>query len=225
MYYPREAVPLEKGETMNNPRCGINAILMGLVVIALVVVMTECGKKADDEDNGGGDTDTDTDTDADTDADSDSDADGDTDTGEDTDTDTGTDTDTEDEEDYWEDGACNNGLSANECRNITFEGCCDDRGNVVWCQNEVKQLLYCRICESSCGWSASHSYYTCEEQGEDPLGEHPIECPQGGDADTDTDTDVDADTDSDTDTNTDTDTDTDTDADTDTDTDADTDIK
>lgn len=104
--------------------------------------------------------------------------------GPDSGTDTDTDTDTGTGGDYWEDGTCNGDPdqgadpSSTDCNGLTFEGCCDEQGNVVWCVNE---LLGCFNCdadgEGPCGWDLANSFYNCDGSGVDPSGENPFNCP------------------------------------------------
>jgi len=66
--------------------------------------------------------------------------------------------------------------SGTDCAGVTFEGCCDDKGRVVFCDDKK---LYCIDCSKGpeCGWNAQASYYDCgTEGGEDPSGKNPKNC-------------------------------------------------
>jgi sugar lactone lactonase YvrE len=67
-----------------------------------------------------------------------------------------------------------------DCSGITYEGCCDLMGRVLYCK---KNNLYCIDCADGfeyCAWNSS-GYYDCgQEDGMvDPLGQFPLQC--GGD--------------------------------------------
>jgi hypothetical protein len=143
-----------------------------LSTIAFVLLFGNCG---DDSDSGGGDTDADSDLDIDTDADSDSDSGSDTDA----------DSDTNPLGDFWEDGYCGDyahGVPASlDCDGIGYEGCCDDEGRSIWCE---QQMLWCRDCPAEqmyCSWMETYyglAYYDCDttDWGPDPSGNHPEDC-------------------------------------------------
>ena len=62
------------------------------------------------------------------------------------------------------------------CTYIEFEGCCDEKGRLVYCEDDT---LYCIDCdkegEAECGWSGA--YYDCGTKGsEDPGGDFPKWC-------------------------------------------------
>ena len=62
------------------------------------------------------------------------------------------------------------------CNGITFAGCCDYKGRVLYCQNGS---LYCIDCSSipSCGWDAQDGFYDCSTGGgTDPSGVNPKSC-------------------------------------------------
>jgi hypothetical protein len=159
-------------------------LLLGLV---MAIGFVGCG---DDDGGGSSDTDVDTDTDTDTDADTDTDTDADSDT----------DSDTDADGDYWTDGYCpgqdtsGNDIQASaDCQDVTYEGCCDDAGNQIFCSNEI---LYCWPCVTEwsafCSWytdTNGDSYYSCTDtdNGPDPTGTFPESCsgeePDAGAAD------------------------------------------
>lgn len=98
--------------------------------------------------------------------------------------DLGEDTDTI--SDYWQDGVCpptETGYPASaDCKDIVYEGCCDEEGRVIWCYNN---LLYCQDCAAEdkvCTWATSpygdHEYYACRDEygGSDPSGVFPENC-------------------------------------------------
>ncbi|MBM4394983.1 MAG: hypothetical protein FJ087_04760 [Deltaproteobacteria bacterium] len=76
--------------------------------------------------------------------------------------------------------------SADSCEGSveSYEGCCDNKTRVVWC-DEGK--LYCLDCMASenpesqqCGWgSEEQPFYICGGTGEDPTGTAPLECAEG----------------------------------------------
>lgn len=76
--------------------------------------------------------------------------------------------------------------SASSCpEGLIFEGCCDAKGRIVWCE---AGLLYCSDCAAEafpareCGWllydnrGRPANYYACGGKGEDPTGAHAREC-------------------------------------------------
>jgi hypothetical protein len=68
-------------------------------------------------------------------------------------------------------------VSAVDCGDVSFEGCCDDLGRVIWCDGG----LYCIDCVESdgvCGWNEGALFYGCnaEATGEDPSGDNPLQC-------------------------------------------------
>ena len=110
--------------------------------------------------------------------------------------DTGTETNTGTTNDYWLNGYCPGEsaqqqpiVASNNCADVAFAGCCDDSGNVLYCQ---ENKLYCYPCGSYpqysyCSWyedipddTAQETlyYYWCTEtdNGPDPSGNFPREC-------------------------------------------------
>lgn len=69
--------------------------------------------------------------------------------------------------------------SGSDCGDVTYEGCCDDLGNVLWCDGEELYCLGCAAQDAFCGWMVDVSdWYGCmeTETGADPSGENPIDC-------------------------------------------------
>ena len=70
---------------------------------------------------------------------------------------------------------CNGGQCAvpvDPCGGISFEGCCD--GNELnYCDDGKIETLNC----NSCGWNKQANFYDCGQQGADPSGTYPLECP------------------------------------------------
>jgi hypothetical protein len=85
------------------------------------------------------------------------------------------------ETDYWEDGTCAGGgtVSSTDCQDVSFEGCCDESGYVIWCEYNMLFCVDCAGIEGECGWNEEQQWYDCAEApgGEDPSEEHPIDCP------------------------------------------------
>jgi len=79
--------------------------------------------------------------------------------------------------DYWVDGYCpgvEGGSpvpASDDCGNITDVGCCDGRGNLVYC---AQGRLYCNACaadyDAACSWNVSYYDCTPTDQGPDPGG-------------------------------------------------------
>jgi len=67
---------------------------------------------------------------------------------------------------------------AQDCGDLTYEGCCD--GDLLkWCENNAVQSQNCAN-NPSCGWSAPQGFYNCNTNGgEDPSGQHPKNCDGG----------------------------------------------
>jgi len=66
--------------------------------------------------------------------------------------------------------------SAPTCGDVSFEGCCDVSGRVVFCD---KGQLFCLDCPqggSECGWKADAGFYDCGGTGADPSGDNPKDC-------------------------------------------------
>ena len=71
--------------------------------------------------------------------------------------------------------------SGTDCMDITYEGCCDAAGQLVWCD---AGQLYCLPCPTnqdpagqSCGWSAEAGFYDCGPSTEpEPTGTYPRDC-------------------------------------------------
>ena len=91
-----------------------------------------------------------------------------------------------DTNDYWENGYCPEPVDGVEqkvsdnCNGISFEGCCDNAGNAIYCNNND---LYCKPCgDDACSWYAADTdkgaYYWCTKQdyGTDPSGTFPSSC-------------------------------------------------
>ncbi len=73
-------------------------------------------------------------------------------------------------------------LVQNGCDGVTFQGCCDVAGGLLFCESGVR---LCRLdCTSLmapdnvCGWHAAgvSGYYDCGGVGPDPAGVHPMSC-------------------------------------------------
>ncbi len=77
------------------------------------------------------------------------------------------------------------GASAPTCpAGLTFEGCCDPKGRVVFCDNGK---LFCIDCpkaaeavQQTCGWDGEpgtgKGFYNCGLKGADPSGQNPLGC-------------------------------------------------
>ncbi len=66
--------------------------------------------------------------------------------------------------------------SSDDCMGLTYEGCCDETGRVMWCDNGS---LFCIDCVGGgnefCGWQGD--FYDCGTDGsEDPSGANPLDC-------------------------------------------------
>ena len=158
-----------------------DAIVEVVLLVAFGVTVALFGGCGDDDDDSGEDTDLDaaTDTDTGSDKDTGSDTHGDSDT--DADPDSGADPGG----DYWKDGYCgdfeNEVPASLDCREIAFEGCCDQGDKALWCE---RGMLFCRDCpkeELFCSWMGTYyglSYYDCDstDWGADPSGDHPEDC-------------------------------------------------
>lgn len=81
--------------------------------------------------------------------------------------------------DYWTGDVCN-GLSqpsSNDCGAITFEGCCDQAGRVIYCQSGKLYCIDCATLDPSCGWSDVIGGYDCSTEGDaEPSDTYPMEC-------------------------------------------------
>jgi uncharacterized protein (TIGR03382 family) len=65
--------------------------------------------------------------------------------------------------------------SSEECMDLTYEGCCDELGRVLWCDNGKLYCIDCPNLGPSCGWQGE--FYDCGTDGSpDPSGTFPIEC-------------------------------------------------
>jgi hypothetical protein len=101
------------------------------------------------------------------------------------DTNTATESDTNPQGDFWVDGYCgdcqNEVPASLDCNGIGLEGCCDDQGRNIWCEQE---LLWCRDCAAEqmfCSWMESYyglAYYNCDavDWGPDTSGQFPEDC-------------------------------------------------
>ena len=69
---------------------------------------------------------------------------------------------------------------AGECLDgLTYEGCCDDQGRLVWCEDGLLFCIDCTAADIQCGWSAVAGFYDCgNPPEEDPSGQNPIDCIQ-----------------------------------------------
>ncbi|MBM4356338.1 MAG: hypothetical protein FJ109_21525, partial [Deltaproteobacteria bacterium] len=71
-------------------------------------------------------------------------------------------------------------VSASDCSavdGLTFEGCCDQDGRLVWCDFDGLYCIDCAGLNPECGWSADAGFYDCGTGGgEDPSGDNPKEC-------------------------------------------------
>jgi len=80
--------------------------------------------------------------------------------------------------DYWSADVCNGLLepSSLDCGGITYEGCCDGTGRLVFCQSGQLFCVDCPEVDPSCGWS-DDGYYDCSTGGDpDPSDTYPMEC-------------------------------------------------
>ncbi len=65
--------------------------------------------------------------------------------------------------------------SGDDCEDLTYEGCCDELGRVLWCDLGKVYCIDCAALSPSCGWQGS--LYDCGTDGSaDPSGLFPIEC-------------------------------------------------
>ena len=56
-----------------------------------------------------------------------------------------------------------------------YEGCCDDLGRVIWCENGDTYCIDCAGLNPSCGWQGD--FYDCGTDGSpEPSGTFPLEC-------------------------------------------------
>jgi hypothetical protein len=80
--------------------------------------------------------------------------------------------------DYWTGDVCNGLLepSSLDCGGITYEGCCDTAGRVVFCKSGQLFCVDCANEDPSCGWS-DEGYYDCSTSGDpDPSDTYPMDC-------------------------------------------------
>jgi hypothetical protein len=73
--------------------------------------------------------------------------------------------------------------SADSCPDgMTYEGCCDDLGRALWCDQGKLFCIDCGASNPSCGWQGE--FYDCGTDGSgDPSGAFPLECDLGGGCD------------------------------------------
>jgi len=72
--------------------------------------------------------------------------------------------------------------SSDDCMGLGYEGCCDEQGRVLWCQDGALFCIDCTQGEGSCGWKGE--FYDCGTDGsEDPTGAFPIFCDGTGGCD------------------------------------------
>jgi uncharacterized protein (TIGR03382 family) len=61
---------------------------------------------------------------------------------------------------------------------LTYEGCCDTEGRVIYCDEGELFCIDCKQNEDAadqvCGWL--DEYYECGGSGEDPAGKNPMQC-------------------------------------------------
>ncbi len=70
--------------------------------------------------------------------------------------------------------------SSDDCMGLTYEGCCDDLGRVLWCDNGMLFCIDCGAANPECGWQGD--FYDCGTDGSgDPSGSFPKECAGGCD--------------------------------------------
>ncbi len=65
--------------------------------------------------------------------------------------------------DYWDDGACFGFwfASSADCKDVSFEGECDDEGHVIWCENESLYCIDCATLDATCEWVSELDWYNC----------------------------------------------------------------
>jgi agmatine/peptidylarginine deiminase len=67
--------------------------------------------------------------------------------------------------------------SAPDCGDVSFEGCCDPAGRLLFCDGGQLFCLDCAGQNPSCGWSAQAGFYDCGTDGSgDPSGANPLDC-------------------------------------------------
>jgi len=63
------------------------------------------------------------------------------------------------------------------CQGITYEGCCDGKGRLLYCYGSKLYCIDCAADSPYCGWLASEGYYDCSTNGgSDPSGWFPKSC-------------------------------------------------
>ena len=69
--------------------------------------------------------------------------------------------------------------SASTCQDVSYQGCCDDAGRLVFCDGDALYCLECSELSGQCGWKPDAGFYDCgtEDGGEDETGENPKLCP------------------------------------------------
>ncbi len=68
--------------------------------------------------------------------------------------------------------------SSDDCMGLTYEGCCDDLGRVMWCDGDKLFCIDCATVNPQCGWQGE--FYDCGTDGSaDPSGASPKECAGG----------------------------------------------
>ncbi len=67
--------------------------------------------------------------------------------------------------------------SAPECpEGLSFAGCCDGSGRVVWCEDGQLFCVDCARYDTTCGWHVEEGFYDCKQTGADPSGQYPYDC-------------------------------------------------
>ena len=59
----------------------------------------------------------------------------------------------------------------------TYEGCCDEYGRLIWCENGDTYCIDCAGFSPECGWKPDVSFYDCGTEGAaEPTGQFPQDC-------------------------------------------------
>ena len=69
------------------------------------------------------------------------------------------------------------GPSGDDCGDVTYEGCCDGTGRLLYCDGGVLFCIDCAMQNPFCGWQADAGFYNCATDGTpEPTGTFPKEC-------------------------------------------------
>lgn len=69
--------------------------------------------------------------------------------------------------------------SGDDCMGITYQGCCDEKDRILFCDKEKLFCLDCAKGNPKCGWNPEENanFYDCGTDGSpEPTGTHPKEC-------------------------------------------------